>query len=54
MRHFVDPDDFCRACSGKGYHTDWDSARGVTVTDDCRRCKGTGQRTVLVLEKKDG
>jgi len=40
----VDPDDFCRACGGKGY---------VVVApgehdDHCYQCRGTGNRTVLV------
>ena len=46
-RDLVDPDDFCRACRGKGGQYE-PTDRGTTMFVDCWMCHGTGQRTVSV------
>lgn len=43
----VDPDDFCRACGGKGGAVE-PTGRGTTMWEPCYLCRGTGQRTVRV------
>lgn len=52
----VDPDDFCRSCGGKGRIWEKDYRPGVghiEVYDDCPQCRGTGRRTILIMEKND-
>ncbi len=46
-RDLVDPDDFCRACRGKGGDYE-DTGRGTRIFEPCYLCRGTGHRTVRV------
>lgn len=43
----VDPDDFCRACRGKGGRQE-KTGRGTRIFEPCHLCRGTGQRTIRV------
>lgn len=54
-----DFDDFCRPCRGKGYSTSIEASSyppyGMAqVSRPCWLCGGTGVRTVLLSEPKEG
>ena len=50
--YITDPDDFCRACRGKGsIRSEEYRAEGrVTVTERCHQCGGTGCRSVRLTD----
>lgn len=45
QQDIIDPDDFCRACYGRGgeYET---TERSTRMFVACRLCRGSGRRTV--------
>lgn len=45
----IDTDTHCSVCNGKGT-TREKTERGTFLTEDCWRCRGTGQRGLHVLE----
>lgn len=47
----VDPNDFCRACRGKGGVSE-ETERGTRIFEPCYLCRGTGRRTVRVDAQK--
>jgi len=47
VRYITDPDDFCRACRGKG-GTHEPTERGTTIFEPCYLCGGSGVRSVRV------
>ena len=53
MKYIFDEGDFCRSCKGNGYTTEHDHSRGVTISDSCWKCGGTGMRAVVIMPKKE-
>jgi DnaJ-class molecular chaperone len=53
MKYIYDASDFCRSCKGKGYFSDKDPRTGITVSDDCLHCNGTGFKAIVILEEEE-
>ena len=53
MKYIFDEGDFCRSCKGNGYTNEHDHSRGVTISESCWHCGGSGMRAVVIMPKKE-